>query len=57
MTQTTLFGRSFDEGEEAARMIEEQGETDRLNFNFHVSWFQFRNDKNRKVETNLSCPT
>ena len=23
------FGRSFDEGEEAARMIEEQGESDR----------------------------
>ena len=28
------FGRSFDEGEEAARMIEEQGESDRQT----VSW-------------------
>ena len=40
MILTTLFGRSFDEGEEAARMIEEQGEsaqTDKLNLNFHVS--------------------
>ena len=37
---TFLFRRSFDEGEEAARMIEEQGEsaqTGRMNINFYVS--------------------
>ena len=44
------FYRSFDEGEEAARMIEEQGETDRQTGNYYVLasmqlWFLQREEE------------